>query len=227
VIKNGDLNFKDWDDFFKDIPFTFFRTSIIQEKYINTILDEVNNIRNVNSDKKIKILEIAGGSGYTSAVLQDLLKDKNVEVYYSDLSENLCKTVAAKFGLTTLTVDSENILYEENSFDIIFHQGFLEHFSNEQIKRFLFEQSRVSDVIIFDIPNDKRTSKIQEFGNERFLSNQEWKQLIWESGLSEVYMTARRFSNAWKKYIPKIIYDSEWFGKLFGESSIFVCRKYN
>lgn len=225
MIKNGDFNFENWDDFFKNIPFTFFRTSIIQEKYINTILNEVNNIRNVNPDKKIKILEIAGGSGYTSAVLQDLLKDKNVEVYYSDLSENLCKIVAAKFGLTTLNVDSENILYEENSFDIIFHQGFLEHFSNDQIKTFLSEQSRVANVIVFDIPNDKRTNKIQEFGNERFLSNQEWKQLIWESGLSESYMTARRFSNTWKKYIPKIIYDSEWFGKLFGESSIFVCKK--
>ena len=225
MIKNGDLNFDNWDDFFKDIPFTFFRTSLIQEKYINTILKEIDNIRSVEPDKELKILEIAGGSGYTSIVLHDLLKDKNVAVYYSDLSENLCRAVASKFGLTTLIVDSENILYEENSFDIIFHQGFLEHFQNDQIKRFLSEQARVSNVIIFDIPNDKRTSKIQEFGNERFLSNAEWKQLIWESGLSLSYMTARRFSNPWKKYVPKVIYDSEWFHKAFGESSIFVCKK--
>jgi ubiquinone/menaquinone biosynthesis C-methylase UbiE len=121
--------------------------------------------------------------------------------------------------------DSNKINHKDNSFDILYHQGFLEHFEDSEIKLFLKEQSRVSKYIVFDVPISRRNDKIQEFGNERFLSLKQWKKIIKDCNLNIYKITGRRFNNFWKKFVPKIIHDSDFFGKYFGESIIIVCGK--
>src|SRR5690606_12194638 len=87
-MKEG-LNFVDWNEFFNKIPFTFYRTSIIQKKYIETI--------DLYTPKNGKLIEIAAGSGYTSAVVADLVRDKNAIVTMSDLEMNLVNKAAVKY----------------------------------------------------------------------------------------------------------------------------------
>ena len=213
-------NFNNWDDFFKTIDFTFYRTSQIQTKYIDMIAKYSKNF------SFPKLLEIAGGSGYTSIVLSDLLKKTNPKVIYSDLSEKLVLEVKEKFNTDKIEFsvqDSNNLSFNNKSIDIIFHQGFLEHFDDNQIIKFLKEQARVAEYIIFDVPNSRRWNKNQEFGNERFLSHKEWQNLVKKAGLNIYEVTARRFSNTWKKFMPVALVESNLFHNLFGESTIIVC----
>ena len=216
----NDLNFQNWDEFFNKNPFTFFMTSQIQKKYIQTI--------NSYTPENGTLLEIAGGSGYTSAVVADLVRTKNASVIFSDLEKSLTEKVAMNFdsvvNLNFKAVDAFNIPFKNGEFDIIYHQGFLEHFNDNDIIRLLKEQARVAKYVIFDVPNSRRWDKTQEFGNERFLSHSKWKSLVKAAGLHIQYDTARRFNNIWKQLVPVIVQNSELFHKFFGESSIIVCR---
>lgn len=213
------LNFQDWNEFFKKIPFTFFRTSLIQKKYIETI------------DKFTpdggRLLEIAGGSGYTSAVVADLVRNKNATVTMSDLEPKLVRAAASKYSGCNMLfeqADSFDLSKFDEVFDVVFHQGFLEHFDDNTIIKFLKEQSSISHFVIFDVPNCRRWNKSKEFGNERFLTHKEWINLVKKAGLMVEYHTARRFTNKWKKWVPIVIRDSEWFHRGFGEASIIVCK---
>lgn len=213
------LNFQNWDEFFDKIPFTFFMTSQIQKKYIETI--------KANTPDGGKLLEIAGGSGYTSAVVADVTRTKNAVVTFSDLEQSLTDKVKDNFdsivNLDFKAADAFKLPFEDDSYDVIFHQGFLEHFSDEDIIKFLQEQARVAEKIVFDVPNGRRWNKHQEFGNERFLSHKQWVQIAKDAGLHVHYHTARRFTNGWKKWVPVAVQNSEWFHRNFGESSIVVC----
>lgn len=215
-------NFNNWQEFFAKIPFTFYRTSLIQNKYIN-VIDKY-------TDKNADLLEIAGGSGYTTAVVADLVRTKNAKVTYSDIDKSLVDSVEINFdsivNLDFKHADAFKLPFEDMEFDLIFHQGFLEHFNDQEIIDTLKEQARVADTIVFDVPNSRRSKKIQEFGNERFLSHSKWKSLVEAAGLVIHYDTARRFTNSWKNWVPFFIRETDWFHRLFGEASIIVCSSF-
>ncbi len=77
------LNFAGWDGFFDQIRFTLYRTAHIQAKYI----EEINS--RTKSLESRKLLEIAAGSGYTSAIVADLLWETSPLITVSDVSEDL------------------------------------------------------------------------------------------------------------------------------------------
>lgn len=215
------MNYDDWDDFFSKLNFTFFKTSLIQKKYIETICEYAKQF------DRPKILEIASGSGYTSAVLANLLRKDNVRVIVSDISPWLVEKSRDVFGfIDTMAFDvhdARDIRLQDQSVDIIIHQGFLEHFDDNQIIEFLHEQGRVAKYVIFDVPNSLRNNKTQEFGNERFLSPKQWIDLVEKAGLTVHKLTGRRFTNWWKRLVPVMLMESDWFHRNFGESTIIVC----
>lgn len=207
---------KDWNEFFSKIPFTYYRSSLIQNKYIDVI--------NRFAGERSIILELASGSGYTSAIVADLLRKKNCSVFATDIEPKLVEQYEKVHpNLKGKAINAFSIGMPDQSVDMIFHQGFLEHFGDADIIRLLKESGRVAPVIVFDVPNARRWNKVQEFGDERFLTHQKWLSLVKEAGLFVYFHTGRRYTNWWKKFVPKVIYDSDWFGRHFGESSIIVC----
>lgn len=215
------MNYDDWESFFNNLNFTYFRTSLIQKKYIETIEEYAKK------QPRPRVLEIAAGSAYTSVVVADLLRKDGGTVMISDLSPELVHQAESKFGGTGNVYfsvqDSNDITLKISEVDIIIHQGFLEHFEDDQIIDFLKEQGRVARWIIFDVPNSLRNDKTQEFGNERFLHPKEWCELVRRADLTVHKITGRRFNNWWKKYVPTAVRDTEWFQRTFGESTIIVC----
>ena len=216
-----ELNFQNWGEFFEKVPFTFFRTAVLQQKYIETI--------DKNTAVDGRLLEIAGGSGYTSAIVADLVRTKKASVVFSDLQPSIVSGVRDTCGsipnMNFKVADANELPFKDGSFDVIFHQGFLEHFDDQQIISFLREQARVARTIVFDVPNGRRKDKTQESGNERFLSHKRWQELVRCANLIVYETTARRFSNPWKKYVPVVLRDTEWFHRNFGEASIIVCGR--
>jgi len=199
-----------WKGFFD--KFTVFRTVLIQEHYINEILK--------NTKKGDSLLEIASGSGYTSLVLLYSGRDN---VTASDIEDELLEDIEEKMPeLMVEKVDAFDMPYGDGSIDCIFHQGFLEHFSDEDIIKLLNESARVGKKVIFDIPNARRWDKTKEYGDERFMYHRRWKKLIGKSNLRIIKDTGRRMPKSFK-YLPKFMSENNWFRKHFGTSSIFVC----
>jgi len=175
---------KNWKEFFNG--FSLYRTSLIQENYIETIIKF--------TPKKGKILELACGSGLSSVLMADL----GYEVTATDTDDDLLEAIKSKFGsMKNLTIRKCDMMQADQiyskEFNSIIHQGVLEHFDDDEIVEILKRQKNIADLVIFDVPNDKRKEKIQEFGNERFLSIYHWEILIKRAGCTLIYMDGRRF----------------------------------
>ena len=81
-----------------------------------------------------------------------------------------------KLDIKFIQADSYKLPFSDNSFDVVFHQGFLEHFSNKDIYRHLDEHLRVGRTVVFSVPNNFYPKL--DFGNERLLSKNYWERLL-------------------------------------------------
>ncbi len=64
----------------------------------------------------------------------------------------------------------------KNQFHTVFSQGFLEHFSDNDIKRLFDIQFAMGKVVAFSVPLDKFGH--QSRGDERLLSKEYWRKLV-------------------------------------------------
>jgi len=193
---------KDWEPFFKG--WTLTKTVEIQRHYLNEILN--------HTSPDDQLLEIGAGSGFSSLALFYSGR-KNVVV--SDNNPIRLERMRTDFPcLKVEQIDMFHINREDKSVDCIFHQGLMEHFTDEEIIASLREQGRVAKQVIFDVPNNKRWKKVQEFGDERFLPVGKWVRLIEKSGLQVSKITGRR--------LP-FLQNNELIKRTFGTASIFVC----
>jgi 2-polyprenyl-3-methyl-5-hydroxy-6-metoxy-1,4-benzoquinol methylase len=180
--------------------------------------------------KNSEILEVGCGSGYTSI----LLADAGYNVTAIDIDDQLIKRLEGKgkywIDLQKLQVQKADMLslpWQERRFSLAFHQGVLEHCPDEVIIKALKEQARVSDLVIFDVPNIRYQS--QPFGDERLLAPAHWRSLIQQANLRLINELGRDF-NHWLYFLPyalfsqKAIDKTPWFSRWFGVSTIFVCK---
>lgn len=124
-----------------------------------------------------KILEVGLGTGsmsiffsYLGCDVTGLDNDKNILKKAGNLSRKLNGRVKFVYG------GAFKLPFKDQSFDVVFHQGFLEHFSDEQIIKLLDEQIRVGRIVVFSVPNNFYPTK--DFGDERLLSKKYWDKLI-------------------------------------------------
>nr|VFK59776.1 MAG: Methyltransferase domain-containing protein [Candidatus Kentron sp. TUN] len=208
-----DTRDRKWHRFLKS--FTLFRTALIQESYIETILKYIPIHTN--------ILEVACGSGLTSVLLSDL----GYNVVCTDRNTLLLDDPARKFaGFERLSVEQLDMFrlgqsYPSGHFDLIFHQGVLEHFDDAEIVAALKQQAKVAGYVIFDVPNDIRSDKTGLYGDERFLPVERWKELCIESGFDVLDVVGRRFEGDLDKV--KAILGREERNR-YGTSSTFVLK---
>jgi len=204
---------KEWKSFFKN--WSAINTVRIQYWFLKEI------IKATNEDSSL--LELGAGSGYTSLVVRF---SNRPNVVASDIDSEVLKGVS-DLVQNTLPVKKINMFdtgLPPRSVDCVFHQGVLEHFSDSEIVALLHEQGRIAKKIVFDVPNSRRFDKTQEHGDERFLSVRHWKRLIVEAGLSIEKVEGRRMPKIFG-ILPAFLGESRWLRKIFGTSSIFVCRR--
>jgi SAM-dependent methyltransferase len=201
-----------WNKWLTGNRFTLFRTAILQEQFIECIMD--------HTPKKGTILEAGFGFGTTIELLRDLgygvkgfdlegVAVKNCQELYPHLKEQLYVG---------------DILLEEaysQNVDTIIHQGVLEHFTDEEIRKILSIQSRKAKKIVFDVPNNLRKNMEDEGDKTRFESPEFWEDIIASVGLE--FKRYGRTYDYGNDYLPQILkkYDSDLM-KRVGRSSIFV-----
>lgn len=116
----------------------------------------IRNLKAVVDIKGKKILEIGAGTGRDSFPLAR----EGAVVYqldYSDTSLAILKELAQQQGLETHIVggDAFNLPFPEGTFDVVFHQGLLEHFRKPVAEKLLRENVRVlkpGGLLMVDVP---------------------------------------------------------------------------
>jgi 2-polyprenyl-3-methyl-5-hydroxy-6-metoxy-1,4-benzoquinol methylase len=180
--------------------------------------------------KNSEILEVGCGSGYTSI----LLADAGYNVTAIDIDDQLIERLEGKgkywidqHKLHVLKTDMRSLPWKERKFHLAYHQGVLEHCSDEMIINSLKEQARVANFVIFDVPNIRYGS--HPFGDERLLTPTHWHNLIKQANLNLLTELGRDF-NHWMYCLPYALFTQKaidkipWFSRWFAVSSIFVCK---
>lgn len=123
-----------------------------------------------------KILEIGVGGGSTSIFLSYL----GIETHAIDNDPGVIKRSQEnnenlKGGLKIKEGDAFKLPYEDDSFDIICHQGFFEHFEDKDIQALLKEQLRVAKQVVFSVPTKYYLSNAL---GERLLTKRQWDWIM-------------------------------------------------
>jgi len=177
-----------------------------------------------------RLLEVGFGSGATAVLLADL----GYRVTALDIDEVLVNRVRSRYAdwirsgrLEVRQADMLALPWQQQDFDLAYHQGVLEHFPDEQIVQALREQARVARWVIFDVPNHRLM--VRPFGDERLLPPLHWRQLIKQSDLEIVTELGRDF-HRWLYMLPFAFFSRfslerwKWFSRWLGTNSLFVCR---
>jgi len=197
----------------------------------------------LQAPKNGRILEAGCGTAQMSVLLADYgfdvtALDVDHEVLEYAKKRLLLKGVGLQFVEGSLFNLSD--LFGEKHFDLVCHSGVLEHFSDEDIVRALSEQRKVSKKLIFKVPNHRNKMTHKHFGDERFLSNRRWKELIQSSGYTKVEVIGGDSFPVWIFLLPRGIFFSPkatysnklnaitqkllFWRKYFSKHSIFICE---
>lgn len=155
----------------------YYAGEVTVDLYIRNIYGHRDLISAIVASGAKRILEVGAGTGTLSTFLSNLglgvtTLDNSPEVLRQ------AKTVAERFGGKNILIEGDafKLPFADNSFDLIFHQGLLEHFSIPEIHQLLTEQLRVAPMIIFGVPNNFYPKK--DFGNEQLLSKTAWEKIL-------------------------------------------------
>lgn len=160
--------------------------------------------------KNKKVLEAGCGTGLMAGYLQK----QGLDVTALDLSQTVldyAKEIATNSKvIKPCRYEQGNILdlkYKNNTFDVSYSNGVLEHFSDEEIINILKQQMRISKYVIFGIPSTYFNMNEKMLGNERGLTLKEWKKLINEANGEIIEQTDFHYY----KFYKRIFEVKKWF----------------
>jgi len=205
-----------WSQFFDRKFFNLFDRSLILKELIMQIRYLVEPPAN--------ILEIGCGSGLTSILLASIGYKITAIDINSELVQKLQQFTTVFSNLNIHQIDMFKTGFVNNTFDLVFSQGVLEHYSDKEIAISLVEQKRVANIVVIDVPNAR--GKIGDYGDERVITAKHWRQIIRSVELEIVFESSRGMSR-WSQDHPRLLgwIEESWISHRFGENSIFVCKE--
>ncbi len=172
-----------WEQYYKERHLSL-------ERYINNIWEHKPLLIEVASSGQ-NILEVATGSGNLSIFLSHLGYNM-VSIDNDDGVLKIAQLNNANFkgGVTFKTADAFNLPFHDDSFDVCLSQGFFEHFPDDDIRKLLREQLRVSRKVLFSVPSFWYPR--QDFGDERLMKKEDWLGILSEFKLEKASYYSRR-----------------------------------
>ena len=136
---------KEWDQFWKE-----YQTSKAEQYYImlrdKIIRRGMNKAFNKNN---VKILEAGCGFGSNSRMFK---KDPRFDVYCLDLSKEAINAVKKEIN-NSYVGDIQNMPFKDNTFDVVFSAGVIEHFKNDlQAVNELYRVTKKGGIIVTFVP---------------------------------------------------------------------------
>jgi ubiquinone/menaquinone biosynthesis C-methylase UbiE len=211
-----------WEKYFDQADTDLFSNAIRLRYFIWSIRDRF--------PKNFKLLEIGCGTGTTAVLLADL----GYRVTGVDLVPEIINNIGSRYtdwirtGKVSVQVaDMFALPWQSQTFDVVYHQGVLEHFPDEKIEQALREQRRVAKHLVFDVPNHRYGS--QPFGDERLLRPSHWRTLLTRSGWRVTDQLGREFSSLlyalpYGLFSRSALGKMPGFSRMFGAASIFIAE---
>lgn len=176
-------------------------------KYVDTEGNKTNSIIECGSGTAAVSIHLSTlGYNVTAIDIEEevlKLSHQLAEDYFATLEENKGKITFEKKSIFELD-------YKENTFDVAFSNGVLEHFNDDEIIEIIKQQLFVAKTTIVGIPTKYFESKEAKYGNERVLELSYWRKLINTAGgkiIEEIGMDREPFRKRivnFKKYFkPK------------------------
>ena len=171
----------------------------MQNKWADLYLHEIEEFGGIEEFVKIKVREknplirrIIAKSQIGGNILEAGCGTGVISKYLASLGYNLTCIDRDKrmIALAKLIVNKQlskpnfivqdilNIHFPRKYFEVCFHHGVLEHFSDDEIVSILKQQLEVSKFVIFSVPTNFFHDEEKIYGDERFLSKKYWKNLI-------------------------------------------------
>jgi len=178
-----------------------YKTENTMEDFIGNVANHSTLLSEIFIERPKRILEIGSGSGTLGIFLSHFnfkvtSIDSNGKVIELAKKHNKLFSGKVKF----IKQDAFKLGFKGDSFDLVYHQGFLEHFSNEEIIALLKEQLRIAPIVVLSVPNNHYGHK--DVGNERLLSKEGWERILSKFNVAEsreYYTLPRR---EFKRAIP-------------------------
>ncbi|OGZ41603.1 MAG: hypothetical protein A3C80_00160 [Candidatus Ryanbacteria bacterium RIFCSPHIGHO2_02_FULL_45_43] len=154
------------------------------------------------------VLEVGIGTGTMSAFLS-LSGIECIGVDNNDAIVTAANGVNKILGAHAIfhKADASSLPFKNLYFDIVFSQGFFEHFTDDAIIIFLREQLRVGKKVILSVPNNFYPKK--DIGNERLLTKEYWDGFL-SSNFRMLYSTnyyefSKEVAGWWNKKIERAL----------------------
>ena len=136
-----------WDSFWE-------KKQQVEDVYANSSRVK-SNLEKVTTIAGKKILEIGAGTGRDSFYFAE----ENASLFLLDYSQNslqiIKKLIPDRMKIFAIGGDAFSLPLPDESVDVVFHQGLLEHFRHEQAEKLLDENIRVlkkGGLLLVDVP---------------------------------------------------------------------------
>jgi ubiquinone/menaquinone biosynthesis C-methylase UbiE len=132
----------DWDRHANTIDLTKLN---IHDSLVKTILSTLNTGN---------VLEIGAQSGIDA----EFLASSGLNVTAMDYSDVAIRLLRGRRGIEICKADALSMPFSDNSFDLVYSQGLLEHFREPQLTKLMKEQKRVvkdGGHVLIDVPNSR------------------------------------------------------------------------
>jgi SAM-dependent methyltransferase len=141
-----------------------------------------------------KVLEVGAGGGSTSIFLtylgiKVLAVDNDPQVIVSAKQNN--DQLRGKLELQE--ADAFKLPFPDNSFDIVCHQGFFEHFEDGEIVKLAREQLRVAPLVVFSVPTIFYLSRSL---GERLMTKKRWDAIFHDINIVKSFYYGRPRNDA-------------------------------
>ncbi|MFH0905263.1 MAG: class I SAM-dependent methyltransferase [bacterium] len=155
----------------------YYQAPLALEGLLGNLYGQRNFLSEILNSGACKILEVGTGSGAMSIFFSWLGLDvTGIDVDPQVIDKAKQESARLNGRAQFAAADAFQLPYPDNSFELIFHQGVLEHFSDDDIHRMLTEQLRVAPRVVFSVPNQWYPQL--DFGNERLMSKANWEKIL-------------------------------------------------
>ncbi len=186
-------NYRDkiyWDRYWEENKDkkTFFNTLVaVARKYYFAKAFASFIAGNYNIENK-EICEIGSGSGLTLAHLKKMGAKRCVGIDYSDVAVNMANDTQKECEFIQGDVFNLSNIQDE-SFDLVYSLGFLEHYNRDEQRKALIEQKRIARECVFiEVPYDifyfrwlfainRKLGRTTTFSDEELFTKKTFKEL--------------------------------------------------
>lgn len=185
----------------KQIGWSRFYTVLTTEDYLYNVSRHRILLSEIMRQNPKKVIEVGCGSGSMSIFCSHLgisatVVDNNIEVL-KKAQENSKRLNA---NINFILADALKVLPLEDRYDVAFSQGVAEHFTDENIRKYVKNQLSISKKVIISVPSKYY---YKSFGDERLLTIEKWKDILQGFNVTRVCHYGVEIPPSWKKFVFK------------------------